>query len=177
MTKDSLTIHAQLLPVGRDFQAKMGDRILIVAGLAVGIYTGDTNVPLSMGKETRKTTVPPFDTRPDSADTTQAKKSGGTRSKPHGTYLRKDGTPTSAVNTVIHLVRDKLREAKGEWITKHDIVKLTLPTGYAPSEWQVRDAIAYLKHLGECEAKRSGAGGLAQYKAGPNLRIEQRDTP
>lgn len=41
MTEKTLQVTAQLYPVAVDLHAKPGDRLMVVAGVVVGIYTGE----------------------------------------------------------------------------------------------------------------------------------------
>lgn len=44
---DTMQITATLIPVGRDFHARAGESIMVVAGLAVGVYSGSPPQPVA----------------------------------------------------------------------------------------------------------------------------------
>lgn len=51
----SVSLTAMLYPAARSFQVKAGDQVMVVAGVAVGIYTGNANMPMEAEAPSHRT--------------------------------------------------------------------------------------------------------------------------
>lgn len=147
MTKDSrmaVSIQALLITAGRRFTVEVGQQIMVVSGIAIGVYTGSEAIPV---KPTALLEAPkkPYQKRPGR----QTKRSAEV------------GMP-SKDDVSIEIIR-RIRNDKQ--ITPAQLQTIfhigTRDTDY----WRIRDAIAALRR--DNVLSSIGSGSAVQYIAGP----------
>jgi hypothetical protein len=174
--RDELVLHAKLIPIARDITAKAGQRVIVVAGLVVGVYTGDEHVPLLEREEPQKAFAQVSIDPVRSASPTPPTRRPNT---PFGSYRLKDGAPVRTIVPVMEAIRGVLSALppNGQCM-RPDLCAAAGIDVRSKHEWKIRAAISLLLENGEILKTNRGAYGSI-YNAGPNLQrnIEQKDTP
>lgn len=139
--KDSLNLKAMLIPVGRDFSARAGDRLIVVAGICIGVYTGEEGIPVAP-----PTAKPPREDKPPK-QAKEIRKEWDSKYRDTRNSRIANGTyePVSTVVPVVAAIR-KLFEKRSEY-SSAELKRLVENAG--PKEWRLRDAIGYLVYKKE----------------------------
>jgi antitoxin (DNA-binding transcriptional repressor) of toxin-antitoxin stability system len=144
---NSLTLQATLVPVGREFTVKPGQYVMIVAGLAVGVYTGDTNVPLVTHDAPSKEEVPHKVSALAARSEGQSFQAKRVYPRP-GEFvamgMRKNGEPVATVIPIVSSLRSIIRERRSvvstDLMRELDVLRANdlLPLLPHPWAWDVR---------------------------------------
>lgn len=140
----TIQVPAQLFPVVRGFRAELGDQVMIVAGVCVGVYSGSAGVPvvpaamLQAPAQHLTSKVPEHPRQPKQTD---VRRQPLDKPKPkHGSTLRQ--STIAITRQVLVALEDSKRLTVREL---HDYIGLPQS---AKESWKVRDAVAWLRHNG-----------------------------
>ena len=143
MSKSTINITGTLMTVAVDMHLKAGMRVVVVNGVILSIYSGDTTVPLATAQPRVKDTAPP-----------KPRRVHGNRPS----SVRADGTPISSVNPYVQYIREQLRTQ--ESITRGSIYGNITTVDGEPTGWRVSAAIKYLVGRGEVTMEGRGKRAL-----------------
>lgn len=158
---DSTLLRATLVPVAREIEAKAGQRLLIVAGVCVGVYTGD--------KPAARAAVP------EPAAPAEPKREAAGKRRGHGVAVRtvRDGgkdTPDRAAMRRT-LVDALLR--KGGTLPAYELGRVLGPKEDPRRPYHVRCALADLEADGVIRfAGTRGRGRIYQLIRPPLAPVE-----
>ena len=151
-----IKVNATLVTMAIPLTVKPGDQLMIVNNVCIGIYTGDSVVPIRPNIDIERATnaqalrVPAMERQVTGVYDTPSKKhttgvrSGATRNTTIG--IGHDGRPTYAIRSYIQEIAQLIRE-KGEVTAKQlytqpDHMKDEMP------KWEVKKAVSWLFHKG-----------------------------
>lgn len=150
----SIKVNAVLIPAARDMRIEAGQHILVVAGMAVGVYTGHEDIPLAPPpQQTVHSDKSPYNPTAKAAAAPPAKKKLTKSERGALGAAKMDGSPVSTVAPIVNALRVFLKE-RGD-IGRSDLLVATGISFRDKHFWRVRDAIRYLMGVGEIE----GYGG------------------
>ena len=164
----TLKVTATLFTVATDLHARPGDRLMVVGGVVVGVYTGVEGAPAASGIDTRDREAP---TR-EVVDTGKAKARGGARpgaGRPAGKRSHADARAAKVK------VLDWMQANPGE----HEVVDIAsgaLSHGDRSTRGRVYNYLDHLVDLGQLEKRivnNSAQGGkrsLYRYIGGADLK-------
>jgi hypothetical protein len=162
--KDELVLHARLIPVARDLHVKAGERVIVVAGLVIGVYTGDDGVPLLDTQAPPKLSAVAVRSSVTSVPSEKKRRAHG----PSG-GLTASGGVVSTVQPILDDMHEFLRTAK-----QASTQELRTHTGVTNSDhqhnWRFAAAIRWLLKEGLIRIEGNRADRRYYY-------IERTDTP
>lgn len=109
----TMQVTAMLFTAGQDFTVKAGQQVMIVAGVAIGVYSGDKAVPLALlpsSVDSRDEVPRKCTTRSDKGiSRVQGEEKNRARRISSGGF-NADGTPSKPVSQVMEAIKRTLQE-------------------------------------------------------------------
>lgn len=140
MSKGTINLVGTLMTAATDMNLKAGMRVVVVNGVILSIYSGDTAVPLAVDERMKRTITPPKEPKPLVWRNTQAdkRKKAGVKS-----YMKMDGSPLDSLKVIINTIRAMCE--KEDKVQVSDVLAAMQIDPKDKGRWKVTASIAWLQ--------------------------------
>lgn len=138
MSKNTVNLTGSLMTVATDMTLKAGMRVVVVNGVILSIYSGDTAVPLAVAERPKKEIVPPTPRKIHDATQAARRKNLGVKS-----YEKMDGSPLDSLTPIIATITAMCKQHKTVHVS--DILAAIQMDPKDKSRWKVTASIAWMQ--------------------------------